>query len=220
MEPERRPALDAGGKARHRQQPELRQRELLGADPDRCGFDKSITFTNLSPKVSLDYQLTDDILLYGLWARGFKSGGYNIRASVLPNSQLPYDDEQVDSLEIGSKMAFLDQRMFLNVALFHNKYKDIQLSVFTSCVVGGITSFCGDFTNAGQGTVDGLELELQFRPTENWFISGNLAALDAKFDEYMFKGVNIADQQEFTNAPDFSGAINVEYRTPVGVAAS
>ena len=32
----------------------------------------------------------------------------------------------------------------------------------------------------------------------------------------MFKGFNIADQQEFTNAPDFSGALNVEYRTPVG----
>ena len=180
------------------------------------GFDKTITFTNLSPKVSLDYKLTDDVLVYGLWSRGFKSGGYNIRASVLPNSQLPYQDEQVDSLEIGSKMSFLDQRMFLNLAYFHNKYKDIQLSVFTSCVVGSVTTFCGDFTNAGKGTVKGLELELQYRPTENWYISGNLAKLDAKFDEYLFKGFNIADQQQFTNAPEFSGAVNVEYRTPVG----
>jgi iron complex outermembrane receptor protein len=71
------------------------------------GFDKSITFTNLSPKFSVDYQVTDDMLVYGSWSRGFKSGGYNIRASVLPNSQLPYDDEQVDSLEFGSKMGFL-----------------------------------------------------------------------------------------------------------------
>ena len=56
----------------------------------------------------------------------------------------------------------------------------------------------------------------QWLPTENWLISGNLAWLDAKYDEYMFKGVNIADQQEFTNAPDFSGALNVEYRTAAG----
>ena len=179
-------------------------------------FDKKITFTNLSPKVSLDYQASDDTLLYASWSRGFKSGGYNIRASVLPNSQLPYDDEQVDSLELGSKMAFLDQRAFLNFALFHNKYKDIQLSVFTSCTVAGVTTFCGDFTNAGKGTVMGAEVEFQFRPTEHWSFSGNLAKLDAKFDEYLFKGFNIADQQEFTNAPDFSGAINAEYRTPVG----
>ena len=179
------------------------------------GFNKKITFTNLSPKVSIDYKLTDDVLLYGLFARGFKSGGYNIRASVLPNSQLPYNDEQVDSLEVGSKMAFLDQRMYLNLAYFHNKYKDIQLSVFTSCTVGTVVTFCGDFTNAGKGTVDGLELELQYRPTEHWYVSGNLAKLNAKYDQYMFKGFNIANQQQFTNAPDFSGAVNLEYRTPV-----
>ena len=179
-------------------------------------FDKSITFTNLSPKFTIDYQLGENALLYGLWARGFKSGGYNIRASVLPNSQEPYDDEQVDSLEVGTKLSFWDQRAFLNFALFHNKYKDIQLSVFTTCVVGGLNSFCGDFTNAGQGTVDGAEVEWQFRPNEHWSISGHLAKLNARFEEYLFKGVNIADQQEFTNAPDFSGAINLEYRTPVG----
>jgi iron complex outermembrane receptor protein len=81
-----------------------------------------------------------------------------------------------------------------------------------------VTTFCGDFTNAGQGTVDGAELEWQVRPTEHWAFTGNLAWLDARFDEYLFKGFNIADQQEFTNAPDFSGAFNAEYRTPVGAA--
>ncbi|MGH8029132.1 MAG: TonB-dependent receptor, partial [Arenimonas sp.] len=58
-------------------------------------------------------------------------------------------------------------------------------------------------------------LEYQWLATPNWLISGNVAWLDARFDEYMFKGFNIADQQEVTNAPDFSGAINVEYRTPL-----
>lgn len=189
--------------------------ETFSVPTGTVAFDKTKTFTNLSPKVSLDYKVTDNTLLYGLFARGFKSGGYNIRASVLPNSQEPYNDEQVDSLEIGSKMSFLDQRMFLNLAYFHNKYKDIQLSVFTTCVVSNVPTFCADFTNAGQGTVSGAELELQLRPNEHWFISGNLAVLDAKFDEFMFKGVNIADLQDFTNAPELSGAVNVEYIQPL-----
>jgi iron complex outermembrane receptor protein len=42
-----------------------------------ANFDKTINFTNLSPKISLDYQVTPDIMLYGLASRGFKSGGYN-----------------------------------------------------------------------------------------------------------------------------------------------
>lgn len=181
-------------------------------------FDKTINFENISPKISLGYQVNDDILVYGLATRGFKSGGYNIRAqaTAVPRSAEPFDDEVVDSYEVGAKMGFLDQRLFLNLSAFHNQYEDIQLSVFTAYDSNGDgteDAFFGDFTNAGEGTVDGFEVEYQFLPTENWLISGNLAWLDAEYDTFMFAGVNIADEQEFTNAPEFSGAINVEYRT-------
>ncbi len=181
-----------------------------------ANFDKTVNFTNTSPRISLDYQVTPDIMVYGSASRGFKSGGYNIRANTtaVPRSGEPFGDEQVDSFEIGSKMSLLDSRMFLNLAYFYNKYEDIQLSVFTSFTLpNGSQSFFGDFTNAGRGTAQGLEAEYQFLPTENWLISGNLAWLDTKYDEFITAGVNVADSQRFTNAPEFSGAINVEYRT-------
>ena len=183
-----------------------------------ANFDKTINFTNVAPKISLGYQLNDDILIYGLATRGFKSGGYNIRAqaTLVPRSAEPFDDEVVDSFEAGAKMSFLDQRLFLNLSAFHNKYEDIQLSVFTSYDSdgnGSLDAFFGDFTNAGSGTVNGVEIEYQWLPTRNWLISGNFAFLDAQYDEFIYLGQNIADEQEFTNAPEFSGAINVEYRT-------
>jgi iron complex outermembrane receptor protein len=181
-----------------------------------ANFDKTVNFKNVSPKISLDYQVTPDIMVYGLASRGFKSGGFNIRANTtaVPRSGEPFDDESVDSFEIGSKMAFFDQKLFLNLAAFHNVYEDIQLSVFTSYTLpGGGSSFFGDFTNAGKGTVNGVEVEYQWLPTRNWLISGNLAWLDAKYDEFITSGVNVADSQYFTNAPEFSGALNVEYRT-------
>ncbi len=186
-----------------------------------ANFDKTISFKNVSPKISLDYQVTPDIMVYGVASRGFKSGGYNIRAqaTAVPRSANPFDDEQVDSYEIGTKMGLLDQTLFLNLAAFHNKYNDIQLSVFTAYDSNGDGSddaFFGDFTNAGSGTVNGFEVEYQWLPSQHWAFTGNLAWLDAKYDEFMYAGVNIADEQEFTNAPDFSGAFNVEYRTPVG----
>jgi iron complex outermembrane receptor protein len=72
-----------------------------------AAFDKTINFKNLSPKISLDYQVTPDIMVYGLASRGFKSGGYNIRAqaTAVPRSAEPFQDEQVDSFEVGTKMA-------------------------------------------------------------------------------------------------------------------
>ena len=188
-----------------------------------AGFDKTINFKNLSPKISLDYQVTPDIMVYGLASRGFKSGGYNIRAqaTAVPRSAEPFQDEQVDSFEVGTKMGLLDQRLFLNLSAFHNKYKDIQLSIFTEYTTPQNTkAFFGDFTNAGEGTVNGFEAEYQWLATDNFTISGNLAWLDAKYDTYMFKNVNIADQQEFTNAPDFSGALNAEYRVDLGGGGS
>ncbi len=181
-------------------------------------FDKTINFTNTSPKVSLDYHVTPDVMVYGSASRGFKSGGYNIRAqaTAVPRSAEPFDDEVVDSFEVGTKMGFLDQTLFLNLSAFHNQYEDIQLSVFTSFDSDGDgtnDAFFGDFTNAGAGTVDGVEAEYQWLPASNWLIAGNLAWLDAQYDEFIYAGQNIADEQEFTNAPEFSGAINVEYRT-------
>ncbi len=183
-----------------------------------ANFDKTINFTNVAPKISLGYQLNEDVLLYALATRGFKSGGYNIRAqaTAVPRSAEPFDDEVVDSFEAGAKMSFFDQRLFLNLSAFHNKYEDIQLSVFTSYDsdnTGSLDAFFGDFTNAGSGTVNGLEIEYQWLPTRNWLVSGNFAFLDAKYDEFIYLGQNIADEQEFTNAPEFSGAVNVEYRT-------
>ena len=181
-----------------------------------ANFDKTVNFKNVSPKISLNYQITPDIMMYGLASRGFKSGGYNIRANTtaVPRSGEPFQDESVDSFEIGTKMGLLDNTLFLNLAAFHNRYKDIQLSVFTSFTLpGGAQSFFGDFTNAGRGTVNGAEVEYQWLPNEHWVISGNLAWLDAKYDEFIDRGVNIASAQKFTNAPEFSGALNVEWRT-------
>jgi len=181
-----------------------------------ANFNKTINFKNVSPRVSLDYQVTSDIMAYALFSRGFKSGGYNIRANTtaVPRSGQPFDDESVDSFEVGSKMALLDNRLFLNLSAFHNKYKDIQLSVFTQYIdAAGNPQFFGDFTNAGRGTVNGLEAEYQWLPSDHWLISGNLAWLDTKYNEFIDGGVNVAHKQRFTNAPDFSGALNVEWRS-------
>jgi iron complex outermembrane receptor protein len=188
-------------------------------DPAAANFDRTINFKNTSPKIALNFDLSDNVMVYGLASRGFKSGGYNIRAqaTLVPRSALPFDDEQVDSFEVGAKMGLLDQRLFLNLAAFHNKYEDIQLSVFTANPAGG---FFGDFTNAGQGTVQGIEAEYQWLLSDGFTLSGNLAWLDAAYDEFLFAGVDIANEQEFTNAPKFSGAINLEWRTAIGDAGA
>ncbi len=178
-------------------------------------FDKSISVSNTAPKLALDYKLSASTNLYATVSRGFKSGGYNVRANVLsvPDSAKPFADEVLDSLELGAKMVFDEGRLELNTAVFHNNYKNVQLSVFTSYTQpNGQPGFFGDFTNAGRATVDGLEAEFIWRPSSSWTVSGNIALLDAKYKEYMDRGVNVASQKKFTNTPKTQAALNIEHR--------
>jgi len=172
-------------------------------------FEDSVSFQNFSPKVSLDFKLSEDVLLYALASRGFKSGGFNIRAqaTAVPRSRLPFDDETVTTFEVGAKNAFLDDRLFVNLAYFNSDYKDIQLSVFTAVPGSNPPVFFGDFANAGEGSVDGIELEYQALLSPSFTLQGNFAWLDAEYDEFITNNVNVAANQKFTNAPDFSAAI-------------
>lgn len=187
-----------------------------------ANFDSTRSVTNTSPRLSLEYKLSSAAKLYTTASRGFKSGGYNIRANTLavPASGRPFEDEKLDSLEVGAKMILDEGRVELNTALFHNKYKNVQLSVFTSYTqANGQPGFFGDFTNAGKATLDGGELEFLWLPSPDWRISGNLAGINARYDEYIDRGVNVASQKKFTNTPKFQAGFNIENsaRMPVGL---
>ncbi len=180
-------------------------------------FEDSISFSNVSPKISVDYRWDEDTLVYGLISRGFKSGGFNIRAqaTAVPRSREPFDDEKVTSFEMGVKNAFLDDTVFLNLAWFYNDYKDIQLSVFTVVPGSNPPTFFGDFSNAGAGTVTGFEAEYAIQFTDRFSLQGNVAYLDAEYDEFVSSGVDIADSQRFTNAPKLTGAATGLYVMPL-----
>lgn len=182
-------------------------------------FTGSHTSHNVSPKVSLDYTVNQQIKLYGSYSEGFHSGGYNIRANcaAIPESCRPIQDEKVQSFELGSKMSFFDDKLMLNSAVFHNVYSNIQLSVFTSYTLpNGTQGFFGDFTNAGRGHIDGFEEEFAWYPSQAWTLSGNFSYLHTKYTEFLSGGVNIANTQFFTNAPKWSGGFTLQRSFPLG----
>jgi iron complex outermembrane receptor protein len=182
-----------------------------------ANFDNTRKVSNTSPKLSLDYALSDRTNLYATVSRGFKSGGYNIRANTaaVPASGRPFEDEILDSFELGAKMQW--DTLELNTALFMNKYKNVQLSIFTAFTQpNGTPGFFGDFTNAGKADVNGVEAEFIWRPTSSWQLRGNASYIDAKYKEYIDRGVNVASQKKFSNTPKFSAALDIEHRFGLG----
>jgi iron complex outermembrane receptor protein len=183
-----------------------------------ANFDRSRSPSNLSPRVSLMYKLDDTTNLYASLGRGFKSGSYNIRANTLaaPVADHPVNDEVLDTFEFGSKSNFADGKFALNADVFYTRYRDIQLSVFTSYTqANGTPGFYGDFTNAGKAHAYGIEAEFSWRPIEHWSVIGNAAGLRTQYDEYFSSGVNIANLQRFAAAPNAQAGVNLEYSAPV-----
>ncbi len=179
-----------------------------------ANFVDTVDFQNWSPKLSLEYRADPTTLYYGLVSRGFKSGGFNIRANTaaVPLSARPFDDEKVTSWEIGTKRALANDTWFLNAALFYNDYRDVQLSVFTQFIQpNGQPAFFGDFTNAGKATIKGAEVEFQGRLGERTTLTGMVAYLNAKYDEFIDRGVNVADLQKLTNAPKWQSSLTLAH---------
>lgn len=179
-----------------------------------ANFTDSVNFQNWSPRLSVEYKPDDSTMYYGLVTRGFKSGGFNVRANTaaVPLSAKPFDDETVTSWEVGTKRALFNDNWFFNAALFHNDYKDVQLSVFTQFIQpNGQPAFFGDFTNAGAATINGVEFELSGQIGENTTLSGMVAYLDPEYDEFIDRGVNIADRQKLTNAPKWQSSMTLAH---------
>ncbi len=178
------------------------------ASPEPAKFD------NFSPKVGLKYQLGDDTNIYTTYSTSFKSGGFNGR---LADGQLdPYGEETLASLELGLKTMLLDDRLRTNLAVFHNRYKDLQVSSFEAAEDGA--SLLPVFTNAGEAKLQGVELEITALLTEKLTLNGNVGFLDAKYTEY-FAGsdsetnmpVDVSDDREIVNAPKWDALIGLSY---------
>jgi iron complex outermembrane recepter protein len=193
-------------------------------------YDKEETFTSVAPRLGVDYRFSDDVMGYVTASRGFKSGGFNVRAqaTAFPASAEPFDDEVLDVLEVGVKSILADRQLVLNTAVFYGKYKDIQVSTFTafdSDNDGVDDAFFGNFVNAGDATMKGLEVEYDFTPAAaRWLgVQGFVSWLDAEPDEFLdVNGDGFVDTQMITNAPEITGSLRLRFNRELfgGVATA
>ncbi|MFM6853135.1 MAG: TonB-dependent receptor [Sphingopyxis sp.] len=173
------------------------------------------SWNNVGWKLGLDYTPNDDVLLYGYWARGFKSGGFTGRIGV-PSDLGPYEPETVDTFEIGLKADFLDRRLRTNFSAFYTNYRDMQLAqIYFIGTVQGNT-----ILNAASSRIMGLEAELTAVPVPGLTINASLAYLSAEYRNFQFLEPNGSSTdlsgQRLQNAPEWSGVVGFNYEFPLG----
>ena len=189
--------------------------ELLTKGGPDNPFKKS--WDEFTPKVGLRFQVTDSVMLYGLYSKGFRAGGFNGRplGGEYFAAEMPYDPETVDNFEVGMKSEWFDGRMRLNVSAFIMDYQDKQEE--QSVPAGGGTGQQTVVYNASEASINGVEVDFSWLVSPNFTLEGNLGVLDAKYDELEDPGLGLdLSHLELRRAPDMTATISPVFTIPVG----
>lgn len=145
------------------------------------------TFSKVTWRAGVDYDLNDRSLLYAVVSTGYKAGGFNDGCEAgtgagctLSAEALYYNPETITSYEAGIKTRVVGNALRLNLSAFHYDFEGIQLSQL-STICGGP---CQVTTNAGQAKVDGVEVETVLTPGPNTRFDASASWLNARYTEF------------------------------------
>jgi iron complex outermembrane receptor protein len=180
---------------------------------------KEKTWSKFTPKASLSYNFTDDVMAYALFSRGYRGGGFNGRPTTVSTATVPYDPEVVDNSELGVKSEFLDHRLRLNASVFFMKYKDKQEDVDVPAPIG--TGRENRTINAAEAEMKGVEIDLTARVAPGLTLGGNVGYLDAKYKKFLADTNNdgIIDDNtrlKLRRSPKWTYTASANYETNIG----
>jgi outer membrane receptor protein involved in Fe transport len=140
-----------------------------------------------SPKLTLSWQVNDDLNTYASWSRAEKPGGFStlgIGGNGINRELLEYEPEKLMVWEIGAKSQWLDRTLILNTSFFFQDFTDKQTLVSVLNSVGD--RLVNKLENVDGAEVYGLELEATWAPEAmflggNWQFNGAYTWLDAEY---------------------------------------
>ena len=156
--------------------------------------------SNLSPEITVSWHPQSDSTLYASYKTGFKSGGFGNGSPVSVTTtidDLNFDSEKVSGFEIGAKGRFIDGRLRLTIAGFYYDFKNLQVTVFDPATIRYTID------NAGVARQRGLEIEGDYRASDQLKLRGALAYVHNRFADYTGQcyGYNIPLAQALTAPP-------------------
>lgn len=173
--------------------------------------------TKTTYHLALDYQATDDNLLYAKIDTGYKAGGFNFGGA-------PYTPEAITAYEVGSKNRFLGDTLQLNVAAFYDEHEDQQVANFAFLPDGTPVALT---QNAGASEIYGLETDLIAQVPVLGTVNAAVNYLHSRYTDFL----SVADPSDPSasgnvqlagntppQAPEWSAQLGIEHSWPVGSA--
>ena len=178
-------------------------------------LDDSADWSKVTPRVSVEYQATEDTMVYASYSEGFKSGTFNPRAE---RAEPAADPEDVESYEVGIKTD-LTSTFRLNAAAFMLDHKDRQyITVIPD--PSNSAALNQRLGNVGQSDAKGVEFEFTWIAGQNLSLFGNVGLIDASFKNVRsydanLNPIDITDNFAITNTPEQTINLGFNYDMPI-----
>ncbi|WP_374408955.1 TonB-dependent receptor [Pelagerythrobacter sp.] len=251
--------LSAGGRytVDDRDSVVFKQNRILGADPEFGGtgiglgvpitdFRGEARFKKFTPRASISYDVSDEVMVYASYSKGFKGGGFDPRGSanapaidVNGDGAFSYDEiydfllfepEEVDSYEAGVKGSALGGDLNFALTGFYADYTNVQVpgSIGIDADGDGVfEGFSGVTTNAASATFKGLEFETSASFARGFAgagsrmtFAGTLGYIDAEYDEFVGNlGTDVSDITDIQNTPTWTASGTLGGVIPMGADA-
>jgi len=184
--------------------------------------DQQETFRQFQPKVSLRYELSDDVNLYANWGIGFKSGGFNNQGSAAIVDQAfnqfigtnvliedIYDKEVSSAFEAGIKGSALGGRLTFDVAGYYTQVDDMQFFEF---FVGGF-GLLRVVSNIDEVELYGAEANLAFEIIDGWDIFGSANVTESEIKANSSRPSTVGNESPYT--ADYTVNIGTQVVQPI-----
>ncbi len=178
--------------------------------------DGKASFSDFSPRLAVNYTVTDDITAYASVSKGFKAGGVQTNP-LLPDKS--FKPEKLWNYEIGAKTELFQRRLRINTALFYMDWRDLQTDFSIGILdADDNIAFVTGVENAKSARSFGAEVEATAAISEYLTASASAGYLNAKYQDFLsfVGGSNVAlDGMTVPNSPKWTLGGDVDYRRPV-----
>ena len=178
------------------------------------------------PKLTIEYNLDDDKMVYALYSEGFRAGGANRNRTPFTVFPQVFEPDLLKNFEIGTKTRWMGGKLQVNATAYFGQWENYQIEAvdpsFRVCGPGEVADvdLCNQpfqvmVANVGDAEQTGVELDIRAAPNDILDLGLNLGWVDAETSEAFSVTVPVPKGTRLPNVPELKYSAFAQFTWPI-----